>query len=137
MPETALRQVLHDPLTGLPNRDLFQDRLSRAVGRARRRSDYAFAVLLLDLDRFQVINGSLGHTMGDDLLRAVAQRLEDCARSVDTIARLGGDEFAILLDDCATPVRQFVFRTDYSTRSQCRSLFEASRSIHQQASESR
>lgn len=101
--DTSGRQVLHDPLTGLPNRDLFLDRLGRAVGRARRRSDYAFAVLILDLDRFQVINGSLGHAIGDDLLRAVARRIEDCGRAVDTIARLGGDEFAMLMDDIRDP----------------------------------
>jgi diguanylate cyclase (GGDEF)-like protein/PAS domain S-box-containing protein len=103
MPQGTVPQVLHDSLTGLPNRDLFMDRLRRAVGRARRHADYAFAMLLLDLDRFQVVNGSLGHAIGDDLLRAVALRLEDCARSVDTIARLGGDEFAILLDDLRDP----------------------------------
>ncbi|MFN0072565.1 MAG: EAL domain-containing protein [Chloroflexota bacterium] len=103
VPEISAGRVLHDSLTGLPNRDLFMDRLGRAVGRAHRRSDYAFAVLLLDLDRFQVINGSLGHAIGDELLRSVAERIKDCAHTVDTIARLGGDEFVLLLDDLREP----------------------------------
>lgn len=97
--ESIARAVLHDPLTGLPNRDLFMDRLGRAFRRAGRRSDFLFAVLMLDLDRFKVVNGSLGHRVGDELLRAISRRLEDSVRTVDTIARLGGDEFAILLDD--------------------------------------
>jgi diguanylate cyclase (GGDEF)-like protein/PAS domain S-box-containing protein len=97
-----------DPLTGLPNRLLFVDQLERAIKRAERRQDYMFAVLLVDLDRFKVVNDSLGPIMGDQLLRAVAQRLQSCLRATDTmtrqeqeqtVARLGGDEFAILLDD--------------------------------------
>ena len=97
-----------DPLTGLPNRLLFVDQLDRAIQRAKRRKDYVFALLYVDLDRFKVVNDSLGPLIGDQLLIAVAQRLQSCLRSTDTmtryeqghtVARLGGDEFAILLDD--------------------------------------
>jgi diguanylate cyclase (GGDEF)-like protein/PAS domain S-box-containing protein len=91
--------ALHDVVTFLPNRVLFLDRLGQAVARARRRTDYRFAVVLLDLDRFKIVNESLGHTIGDELLAATARRLETCLRAGDTAARLGGDEFAILIDD--------------------------------------
>ncbi|MGH9857937.1 MAG: diguanylate cyclase domain-containing protein, partial [Acidobacteriota bacterium] len=97
-----------DPVTGLPNRVLFLDRLGRAVEMNKRRHHHIFAVLLLGLDRFKVINDSLGYTAGDKLLVAVARRLESSLRAEDmvvrygksqSIARLGGDEFAILLED--------------------------------------
>ncbi len=91
--------AFHDVLTGLPNRALFMERLERALMLAKRRPDYTFAVLFLDLDRFKVINDSLGHMIGDQLLTALARRLENCLRTGDTVARLGGDEFTILLDD--------------------------------------
>ncbi len=94
-----LHDALHDQLTGLPNRALFLDRLAGAIARARRTQGYVFAVLFLDVDRFKVVNDSLGHAVGDRLLVAIAVRLASCLRSVDTVARLGGDEFAILLDD--------------------------------------
>ena len=93
--------ALHDALTGLPNRALFMDRLDNAVKRFRRRPENHFGVVFLDLDRFKVINDSLGHLAGDKLLRAIARRLESCLRVGDTVARLGGDEFAILLADLA------------------------------------
>ncbi|MBI4542092.1 MAG: EAL domain-containing protein [Gemmatimonadetes bacterium] len=89
----------HDALTNLPNRSLFTDLLSRSIGRAQRRESYAYAVLFLDIDRFKVVNDSLGHLVGDQLLVAMARRLERCVRPGDTVARLGGDEFTILLDD--------------------------------------
>ncbi|HEX8267731.1 MAG TPA: EAL domain-containing protein, partial [Pyrinomonadaceae bacterium] len=90
--------AFHDALTGLPNRTLFSDRLSMAVERAKRSNEYLFAVVFVDLDRFKVVNDSLGHDMGDKLLVDLSRRIENCVRSVDTVARLGGDEFAILLD---------------------------------------
>ena len=86
----------HDTLTGLPNRTLFNDRLKRAVERCLLESS-AMALLFLDLDHFKVANDSLGHSIGDTLLRAVAERLQDCMRPGDTVARLGGDEFAMLM----------------------------------------
>jgi diguanylate cyclase (GGDEF)-like protein len=94
-----LHDALHDSLTGLPNRELFVDRLTHTIGIAKRRKDYIYAVLILDIDRFKVINDSLGHQAGDQLLIAIGQRLIACVRPGDTVVRLGGDEFAILLED--------------------------------------
>jgi diguanylate cyclase (GGDEF)-like protein/PAS domain S-box-containing protein len=99
MEEQLRHDALHDALTGLPNRLLFMERLAHAILRAKRRVRYQFAVLFLDLDRFKVINDSLGHHVGDDLLVMVAKRLQSCLRAEDSVARLGGDEFAILLED--------------------------------------
>ena len=96
--EQLIHDAFHDSLTGLPNRALFIDHLRLAVNHCRRRKGYLFAVLFIDLDRFKVINDSLGHMVGDELLIAIARRLEICLRDGDTIARLGGDEFTILLD---------------------------------------
>lgn len=89
-------QALHDLLTGLPNRLLFNELLSKTLSNATRNSE-SLAVIFLDLDRFKVINDTLGHTLGDQLLQSVAQRLQDLLRGGDTIARWGGDEFTILL----------------------------------------
>ncbi|WP_051037969.1 EAL domain-containing protein [Thalassoporum mexicanum] len=98
-----LHNAFHDALTGLPNRSLFNDRLNHAIERAKRRSQSAFAVLFLDLDRFKVVNDSLGHAIGDQLLMAIAQRLLPQLEPSDTLARLGGDEFVILLEDIDNP----------------------------------
>jgi diguanylate cyclase (GGDEF)-like protein len=94
-------QALHDPLTELPNRLLFSDRLTQALARAWRRKE-PIAMLYMDLDNFKVVNDSLGHEVGDRLLIAVARRLRDRLRPEDTIARLGGDEFAILIEGVAS-----------------------------------
>ncbi|MHC4774794.1 MAG: putative bifunctional diguanylate cyclase/phosphodiesterase, partial [Planctomycetota bacterium] len=105
--EDQLRHAaFHDKLTGLCNRDLLLDRLERCMERARRHGDYRFAVLFLDIDRFKEVNDSLGHFVGDQLLVAIAERLQQCLRGTDsltrvesnTVARIGGDEFVVLLD---------------------------------------
>lgn len=98
--EQLVRDAFYDVLTGLPNRALFMDRLGHALKRLKRLMDgYGFAVLFLDLDRFKIINDSLGHMTGDALLVETARRLDKCVRPGDTVARLGGDEFVILFDD--------------------------------------
>lgn len=91
-------QALRDPLTGLANRALFEDRLKRAVD-VRSRDTRSVAVLSVDLDDFKLVNDSLGHPAGDTLLQAVAERILECVRTSDTVARIGGDEFAILLEE--------------------------------------
>ena len=91
--------AFYDELTDLPNRTLFFNRLNQYVEHAKRHSNYQFAILFMDLDRFKNINDSLGHTVGDNILKHTAEILLDCVRSDAMVARLGGDEFAILLDD--------------------------------------
>ncbi|MBD1898506.1 EAL domain-containing protein [Trichocoleus sp. DQ-A3] len=101
-----LDMALHDPLTGLPNRAVFMERLENALSRTKQEADYQFAVLFLDCDRFKVVNDSLGHLVGDELLiafakrvqKALARRLEPCLSIINTLTRLGGDEFAIIVE---------------------------------------
>lgn len=97
--EQLVFSALHDVLTGLPNRALFMDRLEHRLEHTKRHREQLFAVLFIDLDRFKVVNDSLGHAVGDQLLIATAQRLQQCVRPEDTVSRLGGDEFAILLNE--------------------------------------
>jgi diguanylate cyclase (GGDEF)-like protein/PAS domain S-box-containing protein len=93
-----LHNAFHDALTGLPNRALFMNRLKQALSEVKNAGASSFAVLFLDLDRFKVVNDSLGHQIGDQLLVATARRIEACLRPGDIVARLGGDEFAVILD---------------------------------------
>lgn len=96
--ERLIHNAYHDTLTALPNRALFSDRLDRALARWHRHAEDLFAVLFIDLDRFKVVNDSMGHAAGDELLIRIAEMVGECVREEDTLARLGGDEFAILLD---------------------------------------
>ncbi len=99
-----MRLALYDDLTGLASRALFVSLLTQVVERHRRDPAHRFAVLFVDLDRFKLVNDSLGHLAGDELLVAVARRLVQCVRPSDTVSRLGGDEFAVLLDGLADPI---------------------------------
>jgi diguanylate cyclase (GGDEF)-like protein/PAS domain S-box-containing protein len=91
-------QALHDPLTGLPNRTLLEDRMAHALERCRRKEN-AIGVIFFDLDHLKTVNDTAGHQVGDDVLRAVASRLRQSLRTVDTVARMGGDEFVVLCED--------------------------------------
>ncbi|HUJ12395.1 MAG TPA: EAL domain-containing protein [Thermoanaerobaculia bacterium] len=118
----------HDALTGLPNRLLFKDRLTVAISHAQRERS-KLAVLFLDLDRFKVINDSLGHNIGDQLLQAVSARVQSCVRESDTVARLGGDEFTILLphlfqgEDAALVAQKIIDAVRYPFQIEGREFF--------------
>jgi diguanylate cyclase (GGDEF)-like protein len=105
--QQLLYDNLHDALTGLPNRTFLLDALARALARMRRDGGHRFAVLFLDLDRFKVVNDSVGHLVGDEMLKQAGERIAGCVRAPDVVARLGGDEFAILLDQIHGPEDSF------------------------------
>jgi len=105
--QQLLYENVHDALTGLPNRTFLLDALARALARLRRDSGHRFAVLFLDLDRFKVVNDSVGHLVGDEMLKQAGERIAACVRAPDVVARLGGDEFAILLDRINEPEDSF------------------------------
>lgn len=95
--------AMHDPLTDLPNRFLFENRLIHAIDRAKREPDKKLAVMMLDLDHFKEVNDILGHAFGDQLLKVAGQRLQNCLRKSDTAARMGGDEFALIIEAISSP----------------------------------
>lgn len=116
MEQQLFHDALHDALTGLPNRALFMDRLEQQLKKSQSQDNHLFAVLFLDLDRFKVVNDSVGHLVGDKLLIQIARRLEKSIAPTDTVARLGGDEFTILLEDIsskseATLVAESIYQT--------------------------
>ncbi|WP_460761045.1 bifunctional diguanylate cyclase/phosphodiesterase [Lysobacter fragariae] len=101
--QQLMHETMHDSLTGLPNRSFLYDALERSLARLERDPSHRFAVLFLDLDRFKVINDSVGHLAGDEMLKEAGARLLACVRPFDVVARLGGDEFALLLEDVNLP----------------------------------
>ncbi|BAZ44720.1 response regulator receiver modulated diguanylate cyclase/phosphodiesterase [Chondrocystis sp. NIES-4102] len=101
--QKLIHDTLHDGLTGLPNRTLLMQRIESTIQQAKRNPNYMYALLFIDLDRFKIINDSLGHGIGDQLLVAVSNLLGQCLRQSDIVARLGGDEFIILLDEIKEP----------------------------------
>ena len=100
--QALLHSANYDMLTGLPNRKLFLERLSRAIARAKRHPDFGFAVFFIDVNNFKLVNDTLGHHLGDEVLREIGTRLQANFRELDTVARFGGDEFAVLVDDVCT-----------------------------------
>jgi Amt family ammonium transporter len=117
--EQLQHRAFHDLLTNIPNRALFMERLSRALERAKRREEYSFAVMLLDLDRFKSINDRFGQLEGDKLLVEISNRIQSCLRTVDTVARLGADEFAVLIEEFTSQddVFEIINRIDSTVRN--------------------
>ncbi len=126
-------QAFHDPLTDLPNRALFLDRMEQALKRNKRNPAYRFAVLLIDLDRFKNVNDSLGHVVGDILLQEISLRFQSCVREMDTVARLGGDEFAVLIEEFTLP-REVVMIVNRLTHSLFDPFFIEGNVVHAGAS---
>jgi len=122
----------HDTLTGLPNRLLFMDRMEQAIGRAQRSND-RFALLFIDVDHFKVINDSMGHEAGDQLLTEVTRRLGDSVRRSDTIARLGGDEFTVILENVSEP-EAVVLVAKNLLEILCKPMYLGDRDVHISAS---
>ena len=123
------RLALHDSLTDVPNRTLLSDRLDQAMMRAHR-AGTSVAVLYIDLDRFKHINDSLGHAIGDQLLKSVADRLQTCVRSSDTVSRQGGDEFLVLLADVVQSARCGALRGEDHRRARRAASHRRTRSAH-------
>lgn len=121
--EKQLYRALHDPLTGLPNRNFFYDRLEKLIKRTREEQDYPYAVLYFDVDRFNVINDSLGHVVGDKVLIAIAERLRSRLMPTDIIARFSGDEFAVLIEHKEN-VREKAVYTAIRIREELQAPFE-------------
>lgn len=115
--------ALHDPLTGLPNRTLMQNRLAKLI-QANQRENKPFAFCLIDIDNFKLINDQFGHTYGDELLRQIAKRLQQCLRDVDSAARYGGDEFTALLPQLDEQTWQPVFIRIYNALTKQYALFD-------------
>ena len=128
-------QAYHDALTGLPNRLLFRDRLTIALAHAKRQQT-PLVVMFLDLDRFKIVNDTLGHSLGDGLLRVIAERLRSMLREGDTIARMGGDEFTVLLSDLKRPRTRRRSRRSCSRRSRSRCAWKGTSCTSRRASAS-
>jgi Amt family ammonium transporter len=126
-------QAFHDSLTSLPNRSLYMERLAHALERLKRRDDYHFAAMMIDLNRFKRINDTHGHQVGDQLLMTIALRLLSCIRTVDTVARLGGDEFAVLLEEFESP-REVIQVADRITRMLDEPVLLEGQELHTSAS---
>ncbi|MFK8182667.1 MAG: putative bifunctional diguanylate cyclase/phosphodiesterase [Phormidesmis sp.] len=126
--ESALRHsALHDPLTGLPNRSYFAQRLEQAIQLANREQNHLYAVLFIDLDNFKPVNDTLGHEVGDRLLQHVANQIKLMLRKSDLVARLGGDEFAVLLDDI--PNQEHAIAAVQRLQAQLKQPFEAENNL--------
>ena len=131
--EVIRYQAAHDPLTSLPNRMLFQERLDQAL----LRPGDQVAVVMLDIDNFKLVNDSLGHSAGDELLMKIAPRLQTALRPDDTIARLGGDEFVVLLEQFPTSARRRAWPSGSSPASSFRSSSARASTSPRRASGSR